>query len=62
MSPEEIEIRERVARELSTDLMTALENVAHLGLDAVRPRPNCDTTYIQMINYMIINRVKYGLK
>lgn len=35
-----------------------LENTAVLGSDAIRPRPNCETTYVEMATKNIMNEVK----
>lgn len=62
MSESEAEIRESIIKDISHDLKILLENTAHLGLDAVRPRPNCDTTYVEAVHLSMINNIRYGNK
>lgn len=54
----EREIREKIEKEISYDLKILLENCAHLGLDAVRPRETCDNTYVEGAHEGLINKIR----
>ena len=58
MTPEEKVLREQIAKEIAYELKGLLENTAHLGLAAVRPRPNCDKTYVEAATIGILNIIK----
>ena len=61
MTKEEQVLREQIANEIAMDLKLWLENTAHLGLAAVRPRLNCSTPYIEAGIQAILDKIK-GVK
>lgn len=61
MTNEEQVLREQIAKEIANELKGLLENTAHLGLDAVRPRPNCKLTYVEAAAEGLCNLIK-GVK
>ncbi len=42
---------------IESEMKAGLENIAVLGSDANRPRPNSDTTYVEMIHAYFLKMV-----